>query len=375
MFSKTKVIKPKTQGNPSALKDWMNLNRVPTPARIGVDIGSSSVKMVELKQTAKGVALTGFAIVPFPHGSIDAQGVQDVEAVAGALRQCWQKMATSTRHVAIAIPPAFVVTKIFRMAGGLTAEQQMNAAEKEAETQLPFPMAEAVWDWMPLAVPGNEPFSALLVAGKKDKLQERIGVIEAAGLIPSVVDVENLALQQLLTMYGSDSAPQHDQAFALVDVGHNVINFSVFRNERPIWTRELAVSRLEVERDWQASMGLDDAEFRMARKSKLPEWEEAGRPMIKRLAEDLARGLMGYHAPTQEDEVSAIYLIGGGSALPNFVDQVQEATLSRVEKWDPFMNIQVPAQWIDTIAADGMLLAVAAGLALRKFDKSLSVGE
>lgn len=379
MFSK----KPNKVKNEEKTKvfDMFDLNRVPTPSRIGVDIGSSSIKMVELKKNAKGVVLSGFAILPLPHGAMDEQGVQDIEAVANTIRQCWQKLATSSKHVAIAIPPSKTVTKIFRMAAGLTKEQQMSAAEKEGETQLPFPMADAVWDWMPLEMPGTEPFNALLVAALKDKLQERVGVIEAAGLLPSVVDAENLALHQLLTLSGNgtegskDLELPQDKAFALIDIGHHAINFAVFKNERPIWARELPVSRIELERDWQANMGLDDAEFRLARKAKMPEWEDAGRPVVKRLAEDLARGFMGYHPATQDDEVAAIYLTGGGSALPNFAEQVNEATLVRVESFNPFMNIQVPVQWIDSIAQDGMLLAVAAGLALRKFDKSLSVGE
>lgn len=373
MFS-TK-IKDKKAKQPSKIAEILNLNRIPTPARIGVDIGSSAVKMVELKQNGKHIQLMGFASVPFPHNCIDAQGVHDVEAVAGTIRQCWEKMSTSTKNAVISIPPSNIVTKIFKMPGGLNPTQQMNEAEKEAEKQLPFPVADAVWDWVPLETPGVEPFGALLVAAMKDKLNERVGVVEAAGLTTSVVDIENLSTRELLMTAGAEVSPVQDQAFALIDVGHSVINFCVFKNNRPIFRRELNVSRVEMERDWQAAMRLDDTEFRMARKSKLPEWEESGLPLIKILAEDIARGLSGYHALSKDDEVMSIYLMGGGSALPNLVECVQEQTLKKVEKWDPFANIQVPPKWIDTINQDGALFAVAAGLALRKFDKSATVGE
>ena len=371
MFAKPKQ-KPKT--NAFTWPEWLNLNRVQTPPRIGVDIGSTSVKMVELRKGRSGAVEVGsVAAVSFGRGAIDEHGIQNVDGVANAIRQCWLKLNTPIKQVSLSLPPSQVITKTFRMSGGLTPTQQKMAAEKETANQLPFAIDEARWDWMPLEPMGKEPFDALLIAAVRDRVNERAGVIEAAGLKVATVDMETLALQHLIEHSKEAMGLPQELPYALVDVGQISLNFSVFKDARLVWSREIPFRRDELDLNWQSSMGLEDAEFRMARKSRALEWVQAGEPLIRRVAEEIEHGLRGFSPAAEEEDVQTVWLHGGGSLLPGLVEALQAVSMKRVALLPTFEGVVVPIQLAEQIQELGGVLAIATGLAMRRFDPAMSV--
>jgi type IV pilus assembly protein PilM len=372
MFSK-KTNSTKESGPKKAMKlpNWLNLNRIETPARIGVDLGTSAIKMVELKE-GRGIEVENMAALSIPPGLITEQGIQDIEAVANAIRQCWGKLNTSVKHVSLALPPSQVITGVFRVPNSLSKGEQRDLAFKEVSSKIPFSMDEASWDFMPLTPPGEgEFFDALMVAAVKDKVAERVGVVEAAGLTVDTVDVENLALQHLLLKNVGQFGYAENELVAIIDLGHANVNYTVLRNNRPIWTREMPYSRADIDKQWQTAMGLDAADFREARKGKKPEWLSMGVPFVEKLADDVFHGFNSF--PNLED-VSLYLICGGGSLLPNLNLAFSGLSGKAVQTLTPFAGFHIPVK----VANKGLhelesVFAVAAGLALRKFDPTINI--
>jgi type IV pilus assembly protein PilM len=167
-----------------------------TPPLIGLDIGSSSVKIVELSEAGKGVMrLERYAIEPLPRGAVVDGNIDKIEVVADAVKRAWRKAGGKVRNAAMALPASAVITKRIALPANLREEELEMQVESEANQYIPFALDEVSLDFQVLGPIPNAPddVEVLIAASRKEKVEDRIAVAQAAGLKPVVVDVESYA--------------------------------------------------------------------------------------------------------------------------------------------------------------------------------------
>ena len=213
---------------------------------IGVDISSSSVKMVELASDGKsGYRVERYTVEILPRDVVADGNIVNLEAAAESVRRAWKKMATTTRHVAIALPASHVITKKIIVASGQREEELELLVESEANQYIPFPLEEVNLDFQVVGPAPSSPeeIEVLIAASRKEKVEDRVAVVESAGLKPVVMDIESFAALSAFELV-EKQLPNGGQGgiVALVDVGAHVMNLTVLRNGQQLYSTR--VSRL-----------------------------------------------------------------------------------------------------------------------------------
>lgn len=172
---------------------------------MGLDVSSSAVKLVELSRTAKGEhRIERYAIENLPRDSVVDGNIAKLEDVADAVRRAWKRMGTSTRNVALALPAAAVITKKIIVPANQREQELEVLVESEANQYIPFQLDEVNLDFQVVGpAPGNpDEVEVLIAASRKEKVEDRVAVAEAAGLRAVVVDVESYAAQAAFELVG-----------------------------------------------------------------------------------------------------------------------------------------------------------------------------
>ena len=344
---------------------------------IGLDISSSSVKMVELGSDGKGAyRVERYAIEVLPRDVVSDGNIVNLEAAAESVRRAWKKMATSTRHVAIALPASHVITKKIIVAAGQREEDLEVLVESEASQYIPFALEEVNLDFQVVgpAPSAPEEIEVLIAASRKEKVEDRVAVAESAGLKPMILDVESyaiLAAFELIARRLPDGGK--GQIIALVDVGANVMNLTVLRNGQPVYVREQAFGGNQLTQDIARvfSMSFEEAESEK-RRNNLPERYETEllRPFLEAMALELSRALQFFFTSTQFNQIHHIVLAGGCAVIPGVDEVVAGRTQIDTIIANPFAEMLLADRVRErNLLADASSLMVACGLALRRFDE------
>ena len=214
------IPKVKFSGALSALE---NIFKAKAPPLIGVDISTSAVKMVELSDSGnKMYRIERYAIEPLPRDSVVEGNINNLDAVGEAVKRCHNRLGSSIKNVAIALPNAAVITKKILVPAGLTEEEIEVQVETEANQYIPFSLDEVNLDFQVIgpAPGGSEDVEVLIAASRKEKVEDRVASVEVAGLKATVVDVDLLAAQAAYEMIESQFPDKGlDQNVAIIDVG------------------------------------------------------------------------------------------------------------------------------------------------------------
>src|SRR5579859_7235352 len=230
------------------------------PPLFGLDISSSSVKMVEIVDAGKGAyRIERYAIEPLPRDAIVDGNISNLEAVAESVKRAHKRLATRTKHVAMAVPSGAVITKKIIVQAGLREDELELQVEGEANQYIPFALDEVNLDFQVVgpAPSGPEEVEVLIAASRKEKVDDRIAVAEASGLKALIMDVEAYAMQasfELIQRQFPDDGK--DQNVALVDIGGNVTNITVLRNDSAVYTREQAFGGSQLTQDIMRQYGM-----------------------------------------------------------------------------------------------------------------------
>ena len=205
------------------------------PPLFGLDISSSSVKMLEIVDAGKSAyRVERYAIEPLPRDAVVDGNINNLEAVTEAVRRAHKRLATRTKHVAMAVPTGAVISKKIVLGAGLREDELEMQVESEANQYIPFALDEVNLDFHSLGPAPNSPEEqeVLIAATRKEKVEDRVAVAESAGLKALVMDVESFAQQAALGLV-VQSLPNggKDQNVAVVDIGANVMNVTVLRND------------------------------------------------------------------------------------------------------------------------------------------------
>src|SRR5437016_8906412 len=202
-----------------------------SPPLIGVDISSSALKMVELSETGRGsYRLERYAIEPLPKDVVTDGNIANLDQVAEALRRGHKRLGSRNRNVAMALPAAMVITKRIIVPAEQTEEELELQVEAEANQYIPFALDEVNLDFQILGPAPNNPdeVEVLIAASRKEKVEDRVAIAEAAGLKPRVMDVESYVTQAAFELIAPTLlANGRDQNIALIDIGAHVTHLYV----------------------------------------------------------------------------------------------------------------------------------------------------
>jgi len=346
------------------------------PPLFGLDISSSSVKMLEIVDGGKGAyRVERYAIEPLPRDSVVDGNINNLEAVTESVRRAHKRLGTRTKHVAMAVPTGAVISKKIIVSAALREDDLEIQVESEANQYIPFALEEVNLDFQVLGPSPTNPEEqeVLIAATRKEKVEDRVAVADSAGLKALVMDVESFAQQTALSLV-VQALPGggKDQNVAVVDVGANVMNVSVLRNDQSIYTREQAFGGNQLTQDIVSRYGMSAEEAENAKRSGgLPEDFEAEvmRPFMENLSMEVQRALQFFFTSTQYHAVDHILLAGGSAVIPGLDAVVNIRTQVATSVANPFALMQAsPRVQLKRLMVDAPSLIVACGLAIRRFD-------
>jgi len=346
------------------------------PPLFGLDISSSSVKMLEIVEAGKGAyRVERYVIEPLPRDATVDGNISNLESVVEAVKRGYKRLGTRSRHVAMAVPTGAVITKKIIVPASLRENELEVQVESEANQYIPFALEEVNLDFQ---VVGPSPTSpdeqeVLIAATRKEKVEDRVAVAESAGLKASVMDIESFAQQAALGLVVKQlPSGGKDMNVAIVDVGANVMNVSVMRNEQSIYTREQAFGGNQLTQDIVARYGMSAEEAENAKRSGgLPDdfETEVLRPFMENLSMEVQRALQFFFTSTQYHSVEQILLAGGSAVIPGMDEVVHTRTQVPTMVANPFASMQAsPRIQLKKLMVDAPSLIVACGLAMRRFD-------
>ena len=343
-------------------------------AAAGLDIGSSSVKAVELKSSSKGYSVTALGSEPLPPESIVDGAIMDGSAVADAIRRLFENKAFKAKEVAVSLSGSAVIVKKISLPI-MTDAELADSIHWEAEQYVPFDIQDVNLDYQILD-PGTGAASkgtmdVLLVAAKKDKIADYTGVIAQAGRQPIVVDIDAFALQNAYELnYGADP----EVVVALLNAGASAINVNIVAGDQSVFTRDISIGGNAYTEAVQKELGLPfDAAEQLKRGmpvngTKADDVKPVLHAMTENVLVEINKTFDFFKATAASDRIDRIVLSGGSSRVDGFAHALHERFGLDVETFDPFRRISFDPGRLGIADADDVMptAAVAVGLALRR---------
>ena len=351
----------------------LRLYRKPSKGLVGVDISSTTVKLLELSVKNGRYWVESYAVMPLPENSVVEKSILNPEAVADALERVVNLANPHTTHVAIAVPTSMVIHKIIEMDADMSDEEREVQIRMDAEQYIPFPLDEVSLDFevLPDHLANPNRVNVLLVATRTENVDTRVEVLELAGLSAKVADVESYAMERAFSVF-ADTLPMGANTVGILDIGHTMTTLSVMQKGKIIYTREQVFGGRQLTQDVQSRYGLSFEEAGRAKKERtLPDDydTEVLEPFLDAVVQQAARSLQFFFSSSQFNEIDHILLAGGNANIPGLAKLLQQKLGYRVTIANPFLQMGFSPQIdIKKIENDASSLMVACGLALRSFD-------
>ena len=338
---------------------------------VGLDIGSSSIKAVELKSTKGGYELVSFGMETLAQDTVVDGAIMDAPQVANAISRIFDNEHIKTKNVATSVSGHSVIVK--RVPLPLMSEEELyDRIPSEASQHIPFDIADVNLSYQ-LLESMDAQMDVLLVAVKKDKILNHTNVLAQAGKTPMIVDIDAFALQNCFEVnYEPDSA----QTVALLNIGASVMNINIVRGGIPLFTRDVSVGGNQYTDALQKELDLsfEDAE-RLKKGETLPSVTDEQKQQILRSVSDILtleiqKTFDFFRATASGENIQRIVVAGGTARVPGLVDLLREEFAMPVEELNPFRRVLInPGRHSDDQIRDiAPRLVIAVGLALRSFD-------
>lgn len=342
---------------------------------VGLDIGSRAIKLVQIKEVKGKYILQKFGIKLLEPEVIVDGTVMDAGRVIDAIKELIREQGVKLKHAALSVSGHAVIVKKINLPQ--TPDDQMEAKVKEAAEQyIPFDINEVNLDWYILnpaetTEDGQAQMAVLLVAAKKDKVNELTEIARGAGLTPKVLDVDAFAIEN---MYSINYEAKPEELTALVNVGASVMNVNILKGNLSVFTRDIAVGGHRYAEALQRDLGITAEEAEAAQQAKLKEGLDA--TTVKgiidginaEVASEIARTVDYFKSVgTDAAEVTKIILCGGCAKVGGLAEQLTERMGVPVEVANPFVQVDVTQGGFDpaALAEVAPQAAVGVGLAIR----------
>lgn len=341
---------------------------------VGVDIGSSAIKIVELKAGGKGGAeyqLVNLGLEPLAPEAIVDGAIMDSGAVIDAIQRVFSAQHVKTADVATSVSGNAVIVKKISLPQ-MTPEELQESIHWEAEQYIPFDIQDVAIDYEVIEGGGSGGnMDVLLVAVKKDKISDYTSVISQAGKAPQIVDVDVFALQNCYEVnYGVDPG----RVIALLNVGASIMNINIIKGATSVFNRDIAVGGNQYTDAIQKDLNLSFDQAEALKRGGRVDGASADslHPILGTVSENIALEIQKtfdfFKATSSEDRIDAIYLSGGTSKVHGLRELLAERFEAGVDLLNPFNNVtynprDFDPDFINEIAPSA---AIAVGLAIRK---------
>ncbi len=343
---------------------------------LGLDITTSSIKLIELTQSGKTYRVESYAAEATPANAVNDKNIVDAQSVGDAIRRAVKRSGAKSKDCAIAISGDAAITKVIQMPSALTERDMEGQVEIQADQYIPFPMEEVSFDYEVQGPNEADPdmLDVLLVATRTDNVDQRQAAVEAAGLVARVVDVEAFALENACALL-AHQVPNGGigQSIAVVDIGASSTTFSVLEDMRVIYTRDFSFGGQQLTEEIMRTYGLSMEDAGRAKKEGgLPSnyQPEVLDPFIDDMTQQVSRSLQFYLASGGGREQPDSLLVCGGCAnIPGIADVISSRVGIPTEIGDPMGQMKIASRAKSQgVRKDSTALLTACGLALRSFD-------
>ena len=340
---------------------------------VGIDIGSSAVKVARLRESRGTYHLTNIGIMPLNPEAIVDNAIMDSPAIVDVIQNLLAASKIKTNRVATSVSGHSVIIR--KISLPMMTEAELDASiQWEAEQYIPFDISEVNIDFQILGPDPKDPaqMNVMLVAAKKDFVDDYTTVFAEAGLEPMVMDIDCFAVEN---MFDYNYGFVDGEVVALIDLGASATSVNVLKGESSVFTRDIQTGGNLLGEELQKRLGVSSIE---AERAKLGDREIADvdpdsvdeilNDAIDNLVQEIQRSLDFFTATSSDDRVTKVYLTGGVSGSEKVRETLEERLGIVTEKVDPFRNIAVNEKEFDReyLEAIGPMFSVAIGLAMRK---------
>lgn len=342
---------------------------------LGIDISSTSVKLLELSRSGNRYRVEAYAVEPLPPNAVVEKNIVELEGVGQALQRVVARAKVSVKQATVAVSGSAVITKSIEMESGLSDDELENQLKIEADQYIPYPLEEVAIDFEVQGPAARSPgrVEVLLAACRKENVEIREAALALAGLTAKVVDVEAYALERSYGLLAPMLAgAQGELTVAVVDIGATMTTLSVLHNGRTIYTREQLFGGRQLTEEIQRRYGLSVEEAGLAKKQGgLPDDydSEVLQPFKEAVVQQVSRSLQFFFAAGQFHDVDYILLAGGTASLPGLDRLIQQKIGTQTLVANPFADMSLSNKVnAGALASDAPALMIACGLAMRSFD-------
>ncbi len=343
---------------------------------VGVDITSTSVKLLELGKRYGAYSVEACAIVPLPKGAVREKLIYDVEAVGSAVRLAVQDSGTSAKQAAVAVAGSQVISKTVSLSGNLSEDEMESRIQMDIDQYVPYSLEEVNMDFQVLGpdqtTRGN--VDVLLTVSKSEGVQDRVTALELGGLKAVVVDTEPYATYRMFKeLRAGISGLSPDEVVAVIDIGATMSSLNVFVGDDLVYSRDQVFGGRNLTEEIMSRYGLsyEDA-GRAKRRGGLPDTYEPEvlEPFKRLLVQQINRFLQFFFSASGHDRVAHLALAGGCASLPEIDQFVEQHTGVSCSVIDPLAEMEVASQVPrKELIADATSMLIVSGLALRRFVK------
>jgi type IV pilus assembly protein PilM len=339
---------------------------------IGIDISTSGARLVELSRAGKqDLRLERCTFEPFLRGAVVDGNIENFEQVVEAVRRLVKRSGTHARNVVLGMPPASVITKKIILPAGLSEDELEVQVESEASQYIPFALDEVSLDFDVLGPVPNSPddIGVMLAASRREKVEDRVAIAEAAGLKAVVMDIESYAARAALQRLLEQTPAEAGRIVALFQIGAQVTHISMLQDGLTIYEREQSFGGNQLTQDIVRAYGLSFDEAEMRKKSgDLPDKYQADilAPFLESAALEVARAIQFFFTSTAYNRVDHLFLAGGCALIAGLQETVAARTKIACSVLSPFEGMQLAPSVRDP-HHEAPAYLVACGLALRRF--------
>lgn len=344
------------------------------PPILGVDISSTSVKLIELNRAGRGFKVECHAVEPLPQEAVSEKAIQDIDAVGEAIRKAVKKSGTKAREAAVAVPGSAVITKMITMPAALSEDEMEGQIQLEADQYIPYPLEEINLDFEVMGPsPGDDSaVDVLLAASKSENVEMRSAVLDLAGLKARAVDVEPYTIEHVCNAV-PEMLPDEgvERTIAVIDVGATVTSLNVIDDLNLIYTREQPFGGKQLTEEIMRRYGLSYEEAgRVKKQGGLPDnYEpEVLEPFKTTMAHQVSRFLQFFYSSSDYDGVDQILLAGGCASIPGVDEFIESHVGTPTTVANPFADMALGSRINrQRLMADAPSLMIACGLAVRGY--------
>jgi type IV pilus assembly protein PilM len=341
---------------------------------LGVDIGSSAVKLVALSRDKRTLSLDSYAIVGLPASAIVDGHVQELGVVGEAIEKGVKICGSNLKNAITAVPSSAVIIKHLELSNAFSDAELEDQVKIEADQFIPYPLDEVAIDFEVQGPHQTDPDlnRVLLVACRNNDVIQREASVNSAGLKCEIVDVDTFAIERMLTFVSRNSL-RTDDLIASIDIGASTMTLNVLHRGEIIYNREQGFGSNELTNSIHVQCGMSVEEVEQSfRLNEISMEIEAMliEPFRNTISQQVSRALQFYYSSNVQNQLSRIYLSGGCSSIKGLVEILEEELGIAVQLANPFSNMDIQAKINkERLVQDAPVLAKACGLALRFFDQ------